>query len=464
MQEKKLLRKADLHLIPLIMLLYCFSFLDSRVNIGNARLYGLEEDLSLTDGQFQMAVSILFVTYVTFEIPSNLVLKKFTPRNWISFLAVSWGILAMCQGFVQNFGELVALRLLLGAFEAGLFPGLTVYLTFFYTKRDLALRIGYLFVPAAVAGAFGGLVAFGIGHMDGVAGYRSWRWVFIIEGLPTVLVGVGVYLLLPNDPSSATWMNDEERKIMIQRRARDYGCTERAQVLEKQDVILAFKDWKAWMFGLGQFGAGIMLYAGYSTFLPTIIQGVGPAWTPEQIQLLTVPCYFIGAATYMVIAAVSDRLQKRGLMCVIFGIVCIAGYAVLLSSSSPGVQYFGCFLVATGLYVAVGLPIAWLPTNCPRYGKRTTAVGIQVTLANLAGIVSPFIYPTDEKPRYTKGNAISLAMVAMSTMVFGFMWFWFARENRRRDASKTMLPEYEGLSDEELAELGDESPRFRYTV
>jgi hypothetical protein len=135
-----------------------------------------------------------------------------------------------------------------------------VYLTFFYTKRDLAIRIGYLFMPAAAAGAFGGLVTFGIGHMDGVAGYRSWRRVLIIEGLPTVLVGVVVFLFLPNNPSSAKWLSDEERKTMVRRRERDYGCTESGQVLRKEDVKLAFRDWKAWMFGLGQFGAGIMLY------------------------------------------------------------------------------------------------------------------------------------------------------------------------------------------------------------
>ena len=114
---------------------------DCRVNIGNARLYGLQEDLNMGDSQFQTAVSILFVTYILSEVPSNLVLKKLTPSRWIAFITVAWGIIATLTGIVQSYGGLIACRLLLGAVEGGLFPGMAIYLTFFYTKRELALRI-----------------------------------------------------------------------------------------------------------------------------------------------------------------------------------------------------------------------------------------------------------------------------------------------------------------------------------
>jgi len=133
----------------------------------------------MDDSQFQTAVSILFVTYILSEVPSNLVLKKLTPSRWIAFITVAWGIIATLTGIVQSYGGLIACRLLLGAVEGGLFPGMAVYLTFFYTKRELALRIGYLFVSAALAGACGGLLAYAIGHMDGTAGLRGWRWIMI---------------------------------------------------------------------------------------------------------------------------------------------------------------------------------------------------------------------------------------------------------------------------------------------
>ncbi|KAL6875106.1 major facilitator superfamily domain-containing protein [Trichoderma novae-zelandiae] len=458
--EKKLLRKLDLYIIPLVMALYLFSFLD-RVNIGNARLYGLEEDLHLSSQQFQVAVSILFVTYLLFEVPSNLVLKLFTPRRWIAFIVTAWGIIATLTGLVESYGALIACRLLLGVVEAGLFPGLSVYLTFFYTKHELALRIGYLFVSAAIAGALGGLLAYGVGHMDGVCGMSGWRWILIIEGIPSVLLGVVTFIALPNDASSAYFLTEEEKLLMEERHKRDYGNTATSREFSRQDMTKAFTDWKVWAFSIAQFGVDTMLY-GFSTFLPTIIDALGE-WSVAQVQLLTIPCYFLGAVAYMTIAVLSDRLQMRGVFCVIFGLISVVGYAVLLSDSSPGVHYFGCFLVAGGLYVVVGLPIAWLPNNTPRYGKRTTATGLQLTFGNMSGIMSAFIYPALDKPRFIRGHAVSLSMVGVGTCIYGFLWFWFWRANKSRDAGE-LSEEHQGLQDEELKELGDDSPHYRYTI
>ncbi|KAI1476045.1 DNA-repair protein rad2 [Daldinia eschscholtzii] len=454
--EKKLLRKLDLHIIPLVMLLYTFSFLD-RVNIGNARLYSMETDLGLVGNQFQVAVSIFFVTYLLFEVPSNLVLKPLTPSRYIAFIAFGWGVIAMCTGFVHSYGALIAVRVILGVVEAGLFPGLNVYLTFFYTKQELALRVGYLFVSAAIAGALGGLLAYGIGQMAGIAGYNGWRWIFIIEGLPSIVLGVVAFFLLPNDIDHAYFLTPEEKKLANARHFRHYGFTESAAKFSKNDMVAAFKDWKVWMFCIGQFGVDTLLY-GYSTFLPTIIRGLGQ-WSTAEIQLLTIPCYFVGAVTYMGIAFLSDRMQMRGLFTVAFGAISVVGYGVLLSNSSAGVHYFGCFLVATGLYVTVGLPLAWLPSNTPRYGKRTTANGMQLTSGNAAGIMSSFIYPSADGPRYIIGNAVSLSLVGMAACLFSFMWFWYARENKKREEGP-LKPAHENLSEDELAELGDDSPRY----
>ncbi|CCF41198.1 major facilitator superfamily transporter [Colletotrichum higginsianum] len=449
-----------MHIIPLVMLLYLFSFLD-RVNIGNARLYNLERDLDMHGNQFQVAVSILFVTYIIFEVPSNLVLKLFTPRRWIAFITVSWGVIATLTGLVHSYGALLACRLLLGAVEAGLFPGLNVYLTFFYSKHELALRVGYLFVSAAIAGGLGGLLAYAIGHMDGVEGLSGWRWIMVIEGLPTVVLGVITYFALPNDAATAYFLTDDEKAVMARRRAREYGNTSSAQEFSRDDMFKAFMDWKVWVFSIAQFGADTMLY-GFSTFLPTIINGLG-TWTVAQVQLLTVPCYFLGAVVYMCMAFLSDRMQRRGLFCVIFGSISVIGYGVLISPSSNGVHYFGCFLVAAGLYVVVGLPLAWLPNNSPRYGKRTTASGMQLTIGNCSGVMSSFIYQAVDKPRYIRGHAVTLSMVGMATCLYGFLWFWYSRENKQREAGRVQS-KYADLSDDELAELGDESPRYRYTI
>ncbi|KAL7956523.1 major facilitator superfamily domain-containing protein [Trichoderma compactum] len=412
-EEKKLVRKLHLYIIPLVTASYL-------VNIGNARLYGLEEDVNLSSEQFQVTASILFVTYLLFDVPSNLVLKLFTPRRWIAFIVTAWGIIATLTGLVESYGSLIACRLLLGVVEAGF---------------------------SAMAGARGGLLAYGIGHMDGVRGMSGWRWIFIIEGIPSVVLGVVTLIALPNDAPSAYFLSQEEKPS-----SREFS---------RRDMTKAFTDWKVWAFSFAQFGVDTMLY-GFSTFLPTIISALGE-WTTAQVQLLTIPCYFLGAVAYMSIAVLSDRLRVGGVFCVIFGVISVIGYAVLLSDSSPGVHYFGCFLVAGGLYVVVGLPIAWLPNNTPRYGKRTTATGMQLTFGNASGIMSAFIYPALDKPRFIRGHAVSLSMVGLGTCVYAFPWFWFWRANKSRDAGE-LSEEHQGLPDDELRELGDDSPHFRYMI
>jgi MFS family permease len=440
----------------------------------------LEKDLNMHSNQFQTAVSILFVTYILSEIPSNLVLKKLRPSRWIAFITVCWGIIATLTGLVQSYGGLIACRLLLGAVEGGLFPGMAVYLTFFYTKRELALRIGYLFVSAALAGAFGGLLAYAIGHMDGLAGQSGWRWIMILEGIPTFVLGIATWWLLPDSPETAYFLNAEEKAFAAARLKRQTGYTVSAAEFHWEDVRKCFKDWKVWTFCFAQFGSDTMLY-GFSTFLPTIIRGIMPKASNAMVQVLTIPCYALGAITYLVTAHFSDKQQKRAFYSILLGVVSIIGYAMLISPSSSATHYAGCFLVAMGLYVCVGLPLAWLPTNLPRYGKRTSATGLQLTIGNCSGIMSAFvsrvlgtsikgvsanrlqIYPTAERPRFIKGHAITMALVGFAIICYSVLWFSLSRINTRREKGEE---DYlmEGKSDEEVAEMGDESPRFRYTI
>ncbi|KAL6854856.1 hypothetical protein ACO1O0_005987 [Amphichorda felina] len=456
--EKKLLRKLDLWIVPPVMLLYLLSFLD-RVNIGNARLYGMEEDLGLEGDQYQIAVSVLFVTYILSELPSNLVIKRFTPSRWISFITTAWGLVATLTGIVQGYKSLIACRVILGALEGGLFPGLTIYLTMFYTKRELALRIGYLFVSAAVAGSVGGLLAYGIGFMDGVADLRGWRWIIILEGLPTFILGISIWWWLADTPESAHYLSPEERELISQRMRRQIGHTKSSDLMHKEDVYAGLKDWKIWLFCIGQFGGDTILY-GYSTFLPTIIKGLGD-WSTAQVQALTIPCYALGAISYLVVAYLSDRTQKRAIFPVIFGIVCAVGYAILVSPASGNVKYFGCFLAAMGLYVVVGIPLAWLPSNNPRYGKRTVANGLQLTIGNSAGIPAPFLYKTRDAPRFVSGHAVSMALIAMSSVIYLLFWIYFRRQNQRKAEGKDDH-KVQGMTEEEIEELGEHNPRFRY--
>ncbi|PSK50354.1 hypothetical protein B9Z65_298 [Elsinoe australis] len=458
-KEKALVRKLDACIIPIVMLLYTLSFLD-RVNIGNARLYGLEEDLSLSSTQYQTAVSILFVTYIISELPSNLIIKHYVrPSRWISFITTAWGVVATLTGITQSYAGLIVCRLILGALEGGLFPGLAIYLTLFYTKKELALRVGYLFVSAAVAGACGGLLAYGIGFMDGIAGQRGWRWIMILEGLPTVVLGIACWWVLADDPETAFYLSPEQKEMMLARRHNQPGQTDH---FEWADARKGLKDWKIYVFSFGQFCGDTMLY-GYSTFLPTIIRGINPTASTALVQVLTIPCYATGAITYLIVAWISDWRQQRGLFACLLGVMSVVGYALLMAPVGSNVQYAGCFLVALGLYVLVGLPLAWLPSNNPRYGKRTTATGLQLTIGNTSGIMAGFLYPPREGPRFLRGHGVTVALVAVAVVIYGGMSLWFTRENEKRRKGERDH-KIEGMTEEEAWSLGDENPRYIFTT
>jgi hypothetical protein len=153
----------------------------------------------------------------------------------------------------------------------------------------------------------------------------------------------------------------------------------------------------------------------------------------------------------------------RAVYVISFACVSVIGYGILISDASAGVHYFGCFLVAAGLYVCVGIPLTWLPNNCPRYGKRAVASGLQLTLGNGAGIMAPFVYPTAQGPRYIEGHAITLSMVGYAGLVYCFFWWYFRRQNARREAGMEDW-KIEGMGEEEVMEMGDRSPRYRYTI
>jgi MFS family permease len=168
--------------LPVLALMFLCSFLD-RTNVGNAKIIGLEVDLKLSNLQYTQGLAVFYATYIASELPSNLVLKRVSPRIWLPTLTVAWGIVAMCLGFVQNFASFVAVRAILGITEGGLLPGMVLYLSGLYTRAELALRIGIFYTAASLSGAFGGLLARGLAAIAPAGGLAGWRWIFIVEGL-----------------------------------------------------------------------------------------------------------------------------------------------------------------------------------------------------------------------------------------------------------------------------------------
>jgi hypothetical protein len=254
LDEKKILRKMDLRLIPMLALLYLLSFLD-RGNIGNAKIEGLTEDLGMSGSQYNWCLTVFFFTYAAFEVPSNLLLKKLRPSIWLPTIMVAWGIVMTLMGIVQSYEGLLIARIFLGVTEAGLFPGVAYYITMWYARHEAQFRQALFFSAASVAGAFSGLLAYGIAHMDGVGNLAGWRWIFILEGILTVIVAIVAYFVLYDFPETASFLTEEERAFVVYRlKYQDFkGEREEGAVRVAQDdsfqwkfVKAAFLDWQIW--------------------------------------------------------------------------------------------------------------------------------------------------------------------------------------------------------------------------
>ncbi|GAA90912.1 MFS nicotinic acid transporter Tna1 [Aspergillus luchuensis IFO 4308] len=418
--ERKLLRKMDLRLMPMLTLLYLFSFLD-RGNIGNARIEGMEEDLHLGGTQYNWALTVFFFTYTVFELPSNLILQKVRPSIWIPSLMVAWGTVMTLMGIVTNYHGLLIARIFLGATEAGIYPGVAYYITMWYSRHEAQFRQALCFSAASIAGAFSGLLAFAIGKMNGVGGYSGWRWIFIIEGLATVVVAVMSYFFLYDYPDTASFLTRDERAWILRRLSLQFS--------NNGNVVPEAGDFK---------------------------------WNMLFHQ---VPPYIIASMAAILAAYFADRNGERSPL-LLFHIGCIvAGFFVCLAGSQrwvPGLVYFGVFLAILGIYPAIPALITWLSSNLAAEHKRAAGMAIHIGIGNFAGAMASHFYRTRDSPQYIMGHALELAFGIMGVVAIVITRFAYVRINRQRvDKLVELRPEY---SAQELGEMGDKSPTFRYML
>ncbi|KAF9576757.1 hypothetical protein EC968_005530 [Mortierella alpina] len=264
--------KVDRRLISMLSLIYLCCYLD-RVNLGNAKIASLETDLNLSSGLFNMAGSIFYIGYILGEIPANLALKRVGPKTWLTLVMCGWGGVSMCMAAVTNGAGLLATRFFLGLTESGFAPTPVFLISLWYTRREHALRAGIFFSMSTVAGAFGGLVAYAISYLHDVGGLRAWQWIFLLEGLFTVLCCIIVYLILPDFPETSTFLSPTEKDLNIKRLKFDAGPAT-STAFSWPQFWAAFKDWKVYMI-MGFSFLHSATFAAIGLFAPSITLGFG---------------------------------------------------------------------------------------------------------------------------------------------------------------------------------------------
>ncbi|XHG00376.1 hypothetical protein AWENTII_003834 [Aspergillus wentii] len=453
--------KIDWHIVPCLCLLYLLAFLD-RINISNAAILGLKQDLNIDHGtKYNTALTIFFVPYVIFEIPSNILLKKLKPNVWLSICGFGFGLVMICQGLVSNWGGLMTTRWFLGMFETGLFPGCFYLMGMWYKRTEAQKRFSFFFSSTTLAGAFGGLLASGISKMEGIRGYGGWRWVFIIEGLLTCVVSIVWFFIIPGFPEDAKWLNDEEREFIRVKLAKDSGSAATNTKIGLKEVLSVFKDYKIFIGGLMYFGQVVTAY-GYAYFAPTIIKHYG--YGTIKTQLYSIPPWAVAFCFSMTIAYLSDKLRHRFAFTLLPMMVAMAGYGILLNlhgTSTRHAQYAALFLVTSGCYSTMPVIVCWFSMNLGGHRRRSVGTAWQIGFGNIGGVISTYAFLEKDAPLYRPGYIISVSFLCFSAACCIAYFVAISMENRKRDRLEAS-GSYAEVGDNAEESMGDMAPSYRY--
>jgi sugar phosphate permease len=401
-------KKVFRRLIPFLLLMYIIAFLD-RSNVSFAQKE-FEVDFGISASAYAFGAGLFFVGYAVFEVPSNILLHKVGARWWLARIMVSWGIVSTAFMFVQGPTSFYILRFLLGVTEAGFFPGVILYLTYWIPARHLSRARGYFYMGIALAGILGNPLSGGLLELNGVFGLRGIQWMFLVEGLLAVGVGVWSYFYLTDKPKDATWLPDDERQALVETvEAED---TAKAEGHGPQKVLAALGNWRVWYFALIYFCIQIAVY-GVTFFLPTQVTAITGQKLGFQASLVTaIPWVFalLGVAFF---PGLADRTRKH--RPIGFALLLATAVGIVVSgalSGTPVLAIAGLSLAAIG-FVSMQ-PIFWtLPTEYMTGYAAAAGIGLINSLGNLGGFLAPNMRDYFDKNVGGNAGLYSLAVAAL---------------------------------------------------
>ncbi|KAF7541276.1 hypothetical protein G7054_g731 [Neopestalotiopsis clavispora] len=400
--NRKLNRILDWRVLPVCCWLYLLNFLD-RGNIGNAKVLNAEthDDLlsqtGMTASGYAVTVSLFSVAYAVFEVPSN----------WI----------------------ILVLRLLIGVFEAGFFPGIVYFITIWYRHNERSIRIAYVIAFCNLAGAFGGAIAYGIGHINGAAGLQGFRWLFIIEGIITMLSVLPTVWILPDYPSRAHFLNEDQKRLAVDR-LKDMGGGYNRDHATKEEILQTF--FKPRMLAhYAAYIANVVLQGSFTFYSPTIVTGLG--YASIQAQLMTVPPWVVGFVVAILLSYSADHFNARGWH--IAGASIAGGVGWVTAGSLPHDAYtarYGCLcLAAAGAFPCAPAMTNWVTCNTPSLLTIPFAIALHNSCAGIGQIIAQWIWKTTEAADgYPTGNYVCAGCSFFVAIMAVGLRFWYGHMNR----------------------------------
>ncbi|KAJ5290768.1 hypothetical protein N7478_000019 [Penicillium angulare] len=428
LDEAALIRKIDIHVMPMLFAIYFVAFLD-RVNISNALTMSMPDDLDLYGDRENVALLIFYIPYIIFEIPSNIVMKKLKPHIWLSGCIIAFGIVMLGQAFVKSYSGLIATRFFLGLAECGIFPGSFYLISFWYKRAEAQKRFTMYWSSVIFAGAFGGLLASAIAKMDGMRGLENWRWIFLLEGIASILVGIAALFLCADFPQQASWLSEDEKAAVI---AKTSNYEDDNASVTKSDLFECSKNLKMYLGAIMYFCIVVPIYA-FSYFAPTIIKAMG--YGTIQTQLHSVPPFAAAIGLCIITAYLSDRWGIRYPFILLGDLLIIIGLALMLTMHGTehfSAEYLGVCFITMGAFSSGAIIVCWVLMNMHGHKERSIGSGFVIGVGNAGGIVAVFCFTKDDAPLYKRGYWILMGVTLAGIVITILYGLVVARERRRQ--------------------------------
>ncbi|KAK0742409.1 major facilitator superfamily domain-containing protein [Apiosordaria backusii] len=433
--ERRVRRKFDRTLVVLVFLAYMLAFLD-RSNIGNAETAGMSADLGFDDEHFQWLLTIFYIPYILFE-GFALMWKIMPPHIWATITVTTWGLASTLQSTAFNWQGLMVCRWFLAMAEAGFAPGVPYLLSFFYRRRELGLRCGIFLSAAPLATTFAGALAYAITTTPSPP-LPPWRLLFLIEGLPTLLLAVFLYFYLPS-PDTAPFLTPSEKEVAKSRLALQTSSPSQPEDRPKfgwrsistSEILSTFESLQTLLPALMYFSCNVS-FSSLPVFLPSILSSMGFS-SVSAAQGLTAPPYILSFFICILSTYLADRTQQRGITIIILSLIGGAGYILLatLKETLVGARYFAVFLAAAGVFPSIANVLPWTLNNQGSDTKR----GVGIAVLNMVGQCGPLLgtrlFPAgDRAGGYTKGMVVCAVFMFLNAgLAAGLRWH-FVRKNR----------------------------------
>ena len=433
-RERRLKLKVDLRLCTIAGLLCSLNLLDSGI-ISSASVTSMFEDLGLQGHRYSVSILIFTVASVCFQLPATIAVRIIGPRIFFASITLCFGLITLCTAFIHTWKEMILMRVLLGISMSGIYPGLAILISSWYRREELQLRFAFLQCGEVIVLATGGIVNWGLNHLNGRGGLKGWQWMYVVQGLISCMIGMATFFWIVDFPEKAQqsfhFLDEDETKLAVSRIQSDRG-----DVIPKpftwSEVLQHFLDLKIYGFAASFFLLNLVSTA-LNYFLPIILQS-GMGFNENKSILLSAPPYYYAVIPVLLSSRIGDKYGIRGPIISFNSCCLIAGFAMLGFSNQVTVRYIGCYL-ATGAYVSNWAALnGYQASNITGQWKRAVTAATITACNGLGGIAGAFIVRQTEAPQYLTAIWVSIgSYIAIICVVAVFsIYFYIANQQQKR--------------------------------